>query len=198
MGALELAKAFGLHEVALPEPPGLDAKIRLPSPQELMRKGALPADLRRALLKMRGDEPDADDLDDETIDSAMDASLVRAARMVKALRLDGGEWEPVSLSLDDFIELPTNTKAALIDIATGRKTPRMVDALTRRKFRGELSDDEAAEIVDEEAPKLALHWESFRDRATGSATGADGADVEGQPVAHLPRDHQSGHGVSAG
>ncbi len=195
MGALELAKSFGLEEVHLPKPPGFQAKVRLPSLSELMRKGAMPTDLRRALTSIKPSKDD--EITDEQMDVGVDMTAIRAARMVRAVRIgDADAWEAVNLGIDDFLQLPQDTQDALLEIATAQKTPAMVSALVRR-MNGEISDEEAASIVEEETPKLVKGWESFRHdgpRPVGAG------DVEGVPPTPISpaRDKRSNSRVRAG
>lgn len=192
--ALELAKSFGLEEVHLPQPPGFQAKVRLPSLSELMRKGAMPTDLRRALTSIK---PSADnEITDEQMDVGVDMTAIRAARMVRAVRVGDGDWESVNLSIDDFLLLPQDTQDALLEIATAQKTPAMVSALVRR-MRGEISDEEAASIVEEETPKLVKGWESFRHDGSRPVGSGDGEGVSPTPISPA-RHKRAGSRVRAG
>ncbi len=178
--ALELAKSFGLEQVRLPDPPGFEARIRLPSMSELMRKGEMPIELRRSLMSMKGQEQTSE-LSDEQVDTGVDFTAVKAARMVRAVRIGNAEWEPVRLGVDDFLALPEKTQDALLEIATGQRTPAMVTAVIRRKA-GEISDEEAAAIVEAETPKLVKEWATFRDDGGSPDSGDDSQGMEPTPI----------------
>lgn len=195
MRALDAAKAYGLEEVALPEPPGFQAKVRLPSLSELMRKGAMPSELRRAILSQRGQAPDGEITDDQ-LDIGVDTTTLRAARMVRAVRMADGPWEQVTLSLDDFLELPGDTQMALLEIANGQKTPAMISALVNRRD-GKITDDEAASIIEEETPKLVQAWDSFRPVRRGTGDAGNGDAVSPTPI-RTPRAKRSNAGLRAG
>lgn len=193
--ALELAKSFGLEEVRLPDPPGFEARIRLPSMSELMRKGEMPIELRRSLLSMKGQEQTSEP-SDEQVDTGVDFTAVKAARMVRAVRIGDAEWEPVHLGVDDFLALPEKTQDALLEIVTGQRTPAMVTAIIRRKA-GEISDEEAAAIVEAETPKLVKEWATFRDDGGSPESGGDSQGVEPTPIKPA-RSKRSGAGLRTG
>lgn len=190
MGALELARAFGIEEVELPDPPGFAAKIRLVDVEELVRSRTGPADLRKRVMaageRVAGSAPAEDSgevkPDAEVLDLTADLLEWQVARMVRAVRAaPDADWEPVSLTPAILAELPWRTQAALRDIAQRRKTADMVTAMVRR-MRGELTEDEALAIVQAERSKLTGAWEPFRDESGGSRPGPGGPAVEPEPV----------------
>lgn len=191
MGALELARAFGMDEVELPAPPGFGARIRRRDVQQLLLSRELPEVLRREAIAV-GTKLDGGKLDEKSIEVAtVEAEALdwAYAKMVIALRpgLDA-EWESVSLTADDFRELPPATQQALRMIYRGEMTPAMVTAAVRRNVRRDISAEEAAELLAAERPKLVGSWASFRHQPAGPGPGADGTDVEPQPVELPARD----------
>ena len=181
-GVLAITSAFALHEVELPEPPGLQAKLRVLPIDEAMRKGMVRGDLRAAALKAAGENVDAGDVGDEQLRVGLQAGDIQLCEMVRALRIGpDAEWEPVRMTPETFEDqLPSKTIAALRDIAENRKTPAMVTALVRR-MRGEISEDEAVRIVEDETPKLASTWSSFRREPRGTGPRDDGQGVGEEP-----------------
>jgi hypothetical protein len=186
MGAKELLQAFGLSEVELPQPDGWAARIRLPTPQELMRQGEMDPSMRRALLKMR-EAPDTDEPTDEQVDLGVDFTFVRAARMIRAIRQGrDGEWEPMRFTIAEFLDMPTEAQDALVSIATGERTPAMVSALVRR-HRGEITSEEAAALIDADSATRAEAWDTFRREPAGDRPGADSGRVA-EGAERLPGD----------
>lgn len=182
MGALDLARAFGIEEVELPEPPGYAAKIRPLGIDELLRSRTAPAELRLRVVEMAArDGGPKQAADADVAELGVEAIEWQAALMVKALRTAPDQpWESVTLTPEVFAELPVRTQAALRDIAEGKKTPAMVTALVRR-MRGEITEDEAVAIFRAERGKLVTDWESFRHDRGGAGDRPDGADVGSQP-----------------
>ena len=191
MSALDLARAFGLHEVELPEPPGFGARIRLVEVDEVLRSRTSPPELRKKVLAMAEAEagakkapaeaPSGEALPEGAAEMAIDLMEWQVATMVRALRpAPDAPWESVSLTPETFAELPSRTQAALRDINDRKKTPAMATALVRR-MRGEISEEEALAVFAEERPKLISSWESFRDDGRSAGPGTDGAPVEPQP-----------------
>jgi hypothetical protein len=178
-GALDSWRARALEEVTLPS--GMQARIRKPRTDELLRAGGLPPDLRQAVMKVYSGSTKLEELEEEQLRAFLEQQDRLIASMVRELRADDeADWEPVELTVDDMAALPPDDVEALKDI--GNRS-RSVEAITARSLmqRELLSRAKALAIEEEAKPGTIPGWTDFRDGQRGAEPGADGAGVA--PVA---------------
>lgn len=181
MTALDTWRQRTIEEVTLPS--GMQARIRKPRTDELLRDGRLPPTLRQAVMKMYAGSTKVEELDPETLVAFLEQQDRLVAAMLLELRVDDqAEWEPQSLSLADLADLPSEDLEALRDIGNRSKTTAAVTA--RSLMSRELLSRAAALRIEEEAqPATIPGWTDFRDRRRGHEPGTDGEGVAAGAIA---------------
>jgi hypothetical protein len=178
-GAVEAWRRRATEEVTLPS--GMQAQIRKPRPDELVRDGHLPSELRQAVMALYSGATKLEAMEPEQVNAFLEQQDRLVAAMVLALREgDGDEWETVTITAEQLVEFPPDDVEALRDI--GNRT-RTAEAVTARSLMGrELLDRARALRIEEEAaPGTIPGWHDFRDVQRGAEPGADGQGVP--PVA---------------
>jgi hypothetical protein len=179
--------AKGHDEVLLPS--GRWALLKRPDAADLLLRDLLPSKLRSAVLATNGDQKQVERHIRELVpDEAAALELLVALRERSILgqvrfvrdkptdpwrRFDKGLTDGTPVELSD---LPADDVDALAKIFDYSLTPRQVTAIVQRG-RDEISDDEAAAIVDEEEPRSTEPWDSFRHNRARPDAGGPGQDV---------------------
>jgi len=199
----------GLAETLLPQS-GLWAQLRLPSLERLARRGLMPERLVQEVIGADGNagkamEAVAAKTPDEQraiIEEGFQFNDSMVATMIVALKRQKDDpWEKVNLTPAQVPDvIPDRDLEALRRIANRDITPGMATIVARR-IRGELTEDEATALVEEEAKHAAERvvggWSSFRGLGSGEEPRPDGKGLEG-PTKLADRRRRSGHRVSAG
>lgn len=186
MSALESWRRRAIEEVTLPS--GMEAQIRKPRTDELIRGGGLPPELRQAVLKVYSGSAKLEELSDDQVGAFLAEQDRLVAAMVVALRPDpDAEWEETHLSAEDVATLPPDDVEALRDIGNRQKTAESVTA--RSLMSRQLLERARALHIEEEAkPGTVPGWTDFRGQRRGAEPGADGEGVAPEAVgAAAPR-----------
>jgi hypothetical protein len=180
-GAVEAWRRRSTEEVTLPS--GMQARIRKPRVDELLRDGNLPTDLRKAVMELYSGATTLEELEPEKVMAVLDQQDRLVAGMVIELREgEEHEWEVPEppLTVEDLRGLPPDDVEALRDIGNRTKT---VEGVTARSLmqRELLSRAEGLRHEEEAKPGSIPGWKEFRDGGRGAEPGADGEGVP--PVA---------------
>lgn len=187
MGLLEEWVSEAHEEVLLPS--GRWVKWLEPDPEDLIRLRLFPQQLRLAVIASNGDEKRAAaSLDKltanpeaalEAADEVRDGLIIASIRGIRKSPDD--EWETVTMTREQFVNLPVKDRAALRDIIDQRMTPKSVTAVVLYQ-RGEISQAAAQAIVEASAKEVVPGWESFRDLRPGAVAGGAGQGLGDPPV----------------
>ena len=197
MGVLDEWVESGTTEIALPS--GRWVKWKEPHAARMLQRDLMPQSLRQRVLASGSDAsgPDADLTD--RIQERFEQELALVSLCIRAVRKSKDDpWElgsPTPEQLENGV--PLRDLNALIDIVRGRTTPRSVTAIVRYKVLGEISEDDAARIVEEEAAGTVEGWESFRRVRRGVDPGTPSQDV-GQPAVDAGGDKRPRRRARAG
>lgn len=198
----------GLRYVELPT--GTRALIRLPQADMIVRKGAMPSELRAMALKFATTGVALDALTPDDVDRFMAMKNVLIAYALRYLYVgdapDGIEpphddpsgdpaWTPVTLSAADIeeAEVDGDDLGALGAIVLRQQTPNQITAFSRRD-RGLMKPAEAARVADGEGGETVAAYAEFRGDRRGARAGDDGGNV-GDEAERAARDRRPGHGA---
>jgi hypothetical protein len=175
----------GLQTVTLPS--GVRVRGVLPHVADLVRRRLIPQELMVALIAAEAREQRGEPLTPEEHDARVQDQYIEAAAFVRAVELEDGTWERVSLTADDLRNggMVPDDLESLIAIATGIRTPVQVDAESRLEL-GLMEPAEAEAIREREAASTVTGWAGFRDNAGGDAPREDGGDVAHDTVEPPP------------
>lgn len=183
-GALDAWKKRTVEEVTLRS--GMQAQVRKPRSDELVRDTAVPADLRTAVLKVYTGATKLEELEPEQFRAFLEQQDRLVSRMVLALRDgDDAEWEDVELAPDDLVDLPPDDVEDLRDIGNRRRTAAEVTA-TSLMQRELLSRAQALRVREEEQAGTVGAWAEFRDERRGAESGPAGQGVAPPAVGGAP------------
>lgn len=183
-GALDAWKRRSIEEATLRS--GMQARVRKPRTDELVRDTAVPADLRTAVLKVYNGATKLEELEPEQFRAFLEQQDRLVSRMVLALRDgDDGEWEEVALGPEDLADLPPDDVEDLRDIGNRRRTVAEVTAhsLMQREL---LSRAQALHVREEEQAGTVGAWAEFRGGRRGADPGPAGQGVAPAAVGRAP------------
>ena len=168
-------------------PSGISVQVELPNLLQLILRGGLPQHLRAIATEFAGEGIEVSAMSEQEQANLREFRRIMAAGCVRAVRLpDSEDWQPYRLEPADLERLPDSDVEQLEYLALHLRTPRQVDALSRL-VNGQLEDEEAKRIVEEEAAESIEGWVPFRELARGPNAIRDGAPVRAAPVG--PADH---------
>jgi hypothetical protein len=195
----------GHDDVMLPDS-GVWLRIRMPTPEQLLRRGLIPQRLLAAALAAGPGASQlkiakvAEQVSPEEGKAMLDEGqsftdqVIRL--MVRARRADlKSEWESWTPTLEQVAQLQTADHEALAALVERRTTPAMVTAYAKMKH-GLLSAEEATAERDRAAGEVVDAWESFRDWTGVSLVGPVRKDV-GRPAQLADRNRRSRRRASA-
>lgn len=192
----------GLHTVLLPT--GQIIRLRLPSIEHLLRKGAFPQELVPMAVRFTMERIAFRDLDEESRERFLQMRDHLIAWCVQDVLVKGsGEpsdpenaWEELDLSpylLDLSTVLPAEDLDALGYLAIRYKTPQTITA--ESKIRLGLARVVAGRMAEEGAAPAAADFRGVDTDAVGSPDRGDGQDVQ-LPTELGDRDNGSGSRAS--
>jgi hypothetical protein len=178
MGVIDEWAKGGLEEVILPS--GLKIKGKLPLIQDMVLTKAADQQLIAAVIAIS--DKDVVDYDDAERETWVAWQRVQAAAFIReAYNPKTKRWEPAVVTPAMLANgVPPLDVDALEDIVLRRQTSAMVTARSRFTA-GEISGDELARILVEEASGTIAAWSSFRPIAGGVDPGPDSGDVRDTP-----------------
>lgn len=194
----------GPDDVLLPAS-GVWFRLRLPTPEQLIRRGLFPKRLLTAAIAAgpnasrarvaeqaaRMSDEDGQALIEEN--EQFRAELVRL--MVRARRATREDpWQPFALTLEQIHQLKSADYEALAGIAERTTTPARVTAYALMQ-RGEISPEQAIAMRDADSEVVDI-WESFRDWSGGGFAGPERTNL-GEPTQLPRRDRRSRRRASA-
>lgn len=176
------------------------ALVKLPNPVELIRREALPAELKEMAFKFANGGIEVSTLTGDDLVRFLQFTYELVAEAIRylappdsgawdAFRSTGNSpqaegWEPVNLTpsqLRDEMDVDQADIEALAAIAGRLKTPNEVTALSRFD-RGIIAAADAEALAQREAGARVGDLAPFREQPGSADGGADGEDVRRAPV----------------
>ena len=199
-------RLFAGHDDLLLPGAGIWLRIRMPTAEQLLRRGLIPQRLLAAALAAgpqasqakiamvaESASPEEGKAMIEEGTSFVD-EVIRI--MIRARRADtDSAWEPWIPTLEQVAQLQTMDHEALAAIVERRTTPAMVTAYARWQH-GLISEEEAKAARDAAAEEVVDGWESFRDWTGVSLVGPHRKDV-GRQAKLVDRSRRSRRRASA-
>ena len=179
-------------------PTGTIFAFRIPDPEDMVKRGLIPEELRRVALKFAAQaEQNAAELDTDELTKMLRLFRGMVAQMLRYIWQGDEEpidawaqfdpsnpnWQPVTLTAADFEEvmIEGDDYAALQAIVQRQVTAKGVTALALRD-RNLITLDEFDKMIAGESSKTVSAWASFRGNAGSSEPGARGEGMERAPV----------------
>jgi hypothetical protein len=179
-------RLFAGHDDLMLPDSGVWLRIRIPTAEQLLRRGLVPQRLLAAALSAG---PKATALQIAKVAESASPEEGKAMvdegahfvdevihLMIRARSEDGLAWEPWSPTLEQVAQLQVPDHEALAAIVERRTTPAMVTAYARWQH-GLISEEEAKAARDAAAEGVVDAWESFRDWTGIHLVGPHGQDV---------------------
>lgn len=180
MGVLDDWVESGFTEVYLPS--GRWIRWREPDAAQLVQQNLLPKQLRLAILA-GGKAQAKEEMADKTADALSELTEARdrmVAASIRAVRRSSSEpWEAVTLTPEQLTSLPPDDLDALRRIINGMPADEVTVRV--RRWRKELTDEEAAVMIDALTERRVDSWLSFRPIRRSPAAGVAVEDV-GEPA----------------
>jgi hypothetical protein len=185
----------GLTTVMLPT--GIVFAYQIPDTEQIVEKGLIPDELRKAALSFAASAIDPATMSTEELARAlrfMRTLVAQSLRYVWAgpvepidawMSFDPGRehWQPVTLTAADFEEaaIDADDYAALQGIVSRQFTARQITVNTLGE-RGLIDRKQADQIIAADNARTVPGWASFRDERRRSDAGASGGTLARPPV----------------